>query len=236
MDLMNRKPLTLSIIIPVYNEENHLQRCLEAIVAQTKPPDEVIVVDNNSTDRSVEIAKRFPFVKVVREKKQGRVFARNCGFDASQCDLIGRIDADTHLPSDWVAAVLDLATELSPHQAVTGPCEFRHLPRIGRWIHRVIYFWSSRLLFGHQTLFGSNMFLFRSQWQNVRGSVCLRNDIHEDMDLAVHIVQSGGSTLFDSRLRASISNRRWFRWLHYPKMWLKTRLVHVSLPPVRRKR
>ena len=59
------KNFSLSIIIPVYNEESHLRQCLDAIAKQIEKPDEVIVVDNNSTDETVQIAKSFSFVKVL---------------------------------------------------------------------------------------------------------------------------------------------------------------------------
>ena len=101
------KPLafSLSIVIPAYNEENHLRACLDAIARQTVMPDEVIVVDNNSTDKTAEIAREYPFVKVLKEKRQGIVYARNRGFNAANSQFIGRIDSDTRLPRDWVGRV-----------------------------------------------------------------------------------------------------------------------------------
>jgi glycosyltransferase involved in cell wall biosynthesis len=68
---MLNKTLSLTIVIPVFNEQNHISACLEAIAAQTAMPDEVIVVDNNSTDKTVQIAKQFAFVKIIKEKRQG---------------------------------------------------------------------------------------------------------------------------------------------------------------------
>ncbi len=99
---MPTKELSVSIVIPVYNEEAHLKNCLDAIARQTVAPDEVIVVDNNSTDRSVEIAEKYSFVKVIKEAKQGRAHARNSGFNVATCDVIGRIDAHSLFASDWV--------------------------------------------------------------------------------------------------------------------------------------
>src|ERR1035437_9021599 len=98
---MNIKPLTLAIVIPVYNEEFYLKACLNSIAKQTVAPDEVIVVDNNSTDKSVQIAKSYKFVKLLHEKRQHQVFAQATGFNAIKSDIIGRIDADSILPPDW---------------------------------------------------------------------------------------------------------------------------------------
>src|SRR5688572_27451257 len=89
---------SVSIVIPAYNEEGQLALCLEAIARQTVKPVEVIVVDNNSTDGTVEVAGRYPFVTVLHEWRQGVVHARDCGFDAAKGDIIGRIDAETVMP------------------------------------------------------------------------------------------------------------------------------------------
>jgi glycosyltransferase involved in cell wall biosynthesis len=102
---MIRKALSLSIVIPVYNEQSHLKACLDSIAKQEDYPDEVIVVDNNSTDKTCDIAKSYPFVKLAREKKQGVLSARTKGFNLAKSDFIGRIDADTVLPPTWIKDV-----------------------------------------------------------------------------------------------------------------------------------
>lgn len=226
------KKLTLTIVIPVYNEENYLKRCLDAIKAQHVAPDEVIVVDNNSTDRSVAIAQGYPFVKIIKEKRQGIVYARNKGFDAALGDVICRIDADTELHPEWVGVVKDLSEDMETNRAMTGPCEFydSSTPKLTFAFHRVIYFWLSRLFFGHTILFGSNMFFFNENWKIVRSEACKNNDIHEDMDLAAHIVELGGSITFTSKLPASASARRFHNWRYYPTKWSRTWQIHGFLP------
>src|SRR5207253_642825 len=117
---MLNKTLTLTIVIPVYNEQNHLSACLSAIAAQTVMPDEVIVVDNNSTDSSRDIAKQFPFVRLIKEKKQGVLYAKNRGFAAAGSEIIGRIDADSILPPRWVESVKNFMVD-DTYAALTGP-------------------------------------------------------------------------------------------------------------------
>src|SRR6266496_1315708 len=99
------KLLTVSIVIPVYNEAPILERCLRAIETQTMAPLEVVVVDNNSTDNSAAIARSFKGVRVITEKRQGMVYARTKGFDAARGDVLGRIDADTQISPNWVERV-----------------------------------------------------------------------------------------------------------------------------------
>lgn len=230
---MATEPLTLSVVIPAYNEEHHIENCLEAFAHQTETPDEVIVVNNNSTDATVRLAQRYHFVTVINESQQGIVFARNAGFDHATGDVLARIDADTIVAPDWVATVKKLAGTMSPNDAATGPCTFRGslFPMVAYGFHRVIYFWSGRAILGHHTLFGSNMFLFRSKWQSVRSQVCLTNKVHEDMDLSSHIAADRGRIHFFTIMHASISNRRFHNWSHYPSMWCYSLAVH--LPPLR---
>src|SRR5579885_2506952 len=102
INAMPARQLRISLVIPAHNEESHLAACLDAVAAQTVRPFEVIVVDNNSSDATAEVARSYSFVRVVREPRQGLAFARDAGFDAARGELIGRIDADTLLPPNWV--------------------------------------------------------------------------------------------------------------------------------------
>src|SRR5579885_2998873 len=139
-----KQALTLSIVIPVYNEEHHIKACLDAIATQTVKPDEVIVVDNNCTDNTVKIAKTYSFVKVVPEPVQGRTAARNCGFNTATCDIIGRIDADSILLPNWVERVLVDFSDPTV-SGVTGLGKTRVLLGARAWYSTFwsrVYFWT----------------------------------------------------------------------------------------------
>ena len=98
--------LKLSLIVIAYNEEAVIGKCLEAISKQTIMPYEVIVVDNNSNDRTAEISRTFAFVKLVKETSQGMIAARNKGFEVATGDIFGRIDADTVIGPRWAERVI----------------------------------------------------------------------------------------------------------------------------------
>lgn len=228
-----QKALTISIVIPVYNEENYLEECLNTIRAQTVQPEAVFVVDNNSTDATTKIAKRFSFVTLLSEKKQGVLFARDRGFNAAKTDIIGRIDADTHLTPDWVETVKKLFVEYPTYSAVNGPVYYYEMPMSKKnyWIDHQIRLRLYRGDRGAPFLFGSNSAIRRTEWLEVSKAIC-RDDraVHEDLDLAVHLVQQGKSILYDKRLLASTSARRYdddiksFR--HYMAMYLYTYKKH----------
>lgn len=96
--------MKVSVVIPAFNEAEFLDACLNSLTKQTEPPDEIIVVNNNSTDNTVKIAKKYD-VRIVNEKKQGMISARNSGFNKAKFDIIARTDADTILPPSWIKKI-----------------------------------------------------------------------------------------------------------------------------------
>ncbi len=229
------KPLTLSIIIPVYNDARYLRVCLESIQKQSVAPDEVIVVDNNSTDDSAEVALEYGFVTLLKEKKQGVFYARNKGFNSARSQILGRIDSDTILPKNWVAFVKKFYSD-PDHQddALTGSGYFYNVPlrRLHQFIVGQITFRMNRFLLGHYIVWGSNMAVPRKVWFAVRGDVCERDDIHEDLDLAIHMHRHAFQITYRSKLVVGVVMRRVltdFRSLR-PRMlmWPNTLKAHSN--------
>lgn len=231
--MKQQKALTLSIVIPVYNEQDHLKNCLDSISNQTDKPDEVIVIDNNSTDYSRAIAESYPFVRVIAEKKHGIAYARDRGFNSAQASLIGRIDADTILPSDWVAKVKHFYGDSGRgDSALTGGGYFYNIraPRFNGWLQSQLAFRVNRFITGFYILWGSNMVLPRSLWLAVKSDVCYRTDIHEDMDLAIHLHRLGYKVVYMENLRVGVYLKR--MWEHrkeqrvYISRWPRTLKIH----------
>jgi len=204
--------MRLTIVVPAYNEEKLLGKCLEAIQNQNEKADEVIVVNNNSKDRTEEVAKKYG-VTLINEPKQGLSFARNTGFNTATGDIMGRIDADTIIPKDWTT---NLKKNFSDPDVVgvTGPVHFydfyggRYIKKILGWIHTRLFFKIGSLALGHDVLFGSNHAIRKSAWEKIKNSVCTNDKIyHEDVDLTAHISQIG-KIVFDPQLISDISSRR----------------------------
>jgi glycosyltransferase involved in cell wall biosynthesis len=98
------RPL-VSVIIPCYNAERYLAECLDSVLNQSCDNTEIIVVDNNSKDGSLAIAKEYAAkypqkIKVLEEKQAGAPYARNTGFMASSGEYIQFLDADDTLAKD----------------------------------------------------------------------------------------------------------------------------------------
>lgn len=199
--------MRLSLIIPAYNEERYIGACLESVIHQTSPPDEVIVVENASTDRTAQIAAAFP-VRVIREDRKGLIHARNRGFDEAKGDILARTDADAVLPARWIETLRRHFSDPAV-DAVTGPVLFRGvLP--STTLYANVYLDFVRFLQGgDEALVGGNMALRHGMWRRVRERVCLEDrKVHEDLDLSMCIHAAGGRILRDKDLIVDVSDRR----------------------------
>ncbi len=201
--------MKISIVIPVYNEAERLGACLEAIAAQTLPAHEVIVVDNNSTDNTVSITKRYPFARLLRETKQGVVYARNKGFDAATGEIIGRIDADTLLPGEWTGQIQAIFADKTI-TAVSGSPHYYDFAwsGIADSIDLRLRSHLARKLGVNNFLWGANMAVRRCAWQKIRADLCSQSAMHEDFDLGIHLQAHRYRVVYDESLVAGVSSRR----------------------------
>jgi glycosyltransferase involved in cell wall biosynthesis len=97
----------VSVVVPLYNEERYIDECLRALTAQDYPEDryEILVVDNNSTDRSLERVAAYPRVRLLHEPEQGDFAARNRGIVEARGDILAFTDADTAPHPDWLRTI-----------------------------------------------------------------------------------------------------------------------------------
>jgi glycosyltransferase involved in cell wall biosynthesis len=224
---------TVSIVVPVYNEERRIKACLDSIARQSVMPDEVILVNNNCTDRTVELAKNYDFVRIIEEKKQGRGHARSAGFTAAVSDVIGRIDADSQLDENWVARLKEKFSNDEELAGLTGLGKTSFIPgvqSVRTTFFTRSYYWLVHAAFRTVTMWGANMALRRSAWNKVVDKVC--NDdgtVHEDQDVSLWLAAEGGKIEQDNKLLITTSGQS-YRYLpkffHYYKLFISTRKLH----------
>ena len=100
-----RFKMILSAIVPVYNAEKSIKRCLDSVLAQTYADWELIAVDDGSTDRSLSIlnayAQHDSRIKVLHQSNSGAGMARNAGIDEARGDYLVFIDSDDYIEKDY---------------------------------------------------------------------------------------------------------------------------------------
>ena len=205
---------SISVVIPALNDAAMLEQCLAALAVQSRPADEIIVVDNGSTDATAAVA-RAAGATVVDEPRPGIFPATAAGFDAAAGDILARLDADSVPPPDWLARVEAQLADGSI-TALTGPGDFYGGNALTHWFGRTLYiggyFWFVTLMLGHAPLFGSNLALRADAWRRIRGSVHRdRRDVHDDLDLAFHL-EPDMEVRYDPTLRVGISSRPFGSW------------------------
>jgi glycosyltransferase involved in cell wall biosynthesis len=208
--------VTLSVVIPARNEASILGACLAALSGQSDPVDEIIVVDNDSSDSTAAIARSHPGVIVVREPRQGVTYARNTGFDAATSDVIARIDADTLVTADWARSIRRAFAADPGLAALTGPAGFTRLSSSGRVIGRAAYALiraiHEQMIGSGPVMYGHNMALSRAAWNQLRNVVTCGDDaISEDLDVTLALVRSGQRIGYEPSMLVTIGVERTLR-------------------------
>ena len=95
---------SISVIVPCFNAAGTLERCIEGLLEQQLPNStiEILVIDNNSRDDTVAIAKRHPTVTLLCEPIQGAYAARNAGLRRAKGEILAFIDPDCVPGSGWL--------------------------------------------------------------------------------------------------------------------------------------
>jgi glycosyltransferase involved in cell wall biosynthesis len=239
---------TVSIVIPAYNEERTIRACVAATLEQTVPADEIIVVNNKSTDNTAAmldaLATEFPDapLRVIdQNEQQGITPTRNAGFNAATGEVIGRIDSDSILEPEWVAEVKNVFSDPTVG-AATGPMIYYDMPlrRFGARADDNVRRALLKLTKEYHFVFGSNMAIRASAWRDVRDHVCNDADreMHEDVDLGIHLFDRGHKIVYAPKMISGMSARRLdanpLDYLRYVRRWEKTYDHHKIFNPALR--
>lgn len=187
----------ITVVVPAYNEAALIGRCLQSLRRQRlEEPFEIIVVDNGSTDATATIARRWG-ARVIREPRKGVIIARQTGFDAVRAPYIATTDADSELPSGWLAGIL-AAFRADPRRVIiSGPMDFPGASRptaavstVMNWLLWLVAAVSGRLI----TVNGCNLAVRAAAFRAVGG-------------FDTRVPQTGESTLLQ-RMRSQ--GRQWY--------------------------
>lgn len=193
--------MKISFAIPAHNEEKIISKCLESIISEIKRNNieaEIIVVNNNSTDNTREVAESFPGVVVVYEKRKGIVWARQCGMENSTGELIANVDADVILPEGWLKKVESEFAKNKNLVALSGPYIYydfnkfeKGLVRFFYYLNYLIYLLTSKVLKVSGALQGGNFVVRRDAMEKIGGYDTAIEFYGEDTDIAKRIFKVG---------------------------------------------
>lgn len=193
--------MDLAFVIPAYNEEALIGACIESVlreVARSGVSAEIVVVNNNSADRTGEIARTYSGVTVVDETSKGLVHARRAGFEATTAELVANIDADTEVPEGWIDTVMTTFARQPELVGLSGPYVYHDLSLWNRVLVRLFYYISylfyllNRFVLKVGSMIqGGNFVIRRSAWLKAGGYDTRISFYGEDTDIAVRLSKVG---------------------------------------------
>ncbi len=106
-----------SVIIPLYNKENFIKKAVESVLGQTFPDFEIIIINDGSTDKSLDVVEQFSDerIRIISQKNQGVSAARNLGISKSTHEFITFLDADDFWESDYLELLHSLIIKYQDH-------------------------------------------------------------------------------------------------------------------------
>ena len=159
-----RTPL-ISVIIPVYNVEKYLHRCLDSVIAQTYQNLEIICVDDGSIDDSGKICDQYAVrdarIKVIHQENQGLSAARNRGLDAAEGEYIAFVDSDDYILEDMYKKMLDKLLNYNVDLCV---CQWQYEFSDGRQVVKKKNI--DPTIYGRKTSLEFASFLYRGNYEN----------------------------------------------------------------------
>lgn len=182
--------MDISIIIPVYNSQNYLERCLDSVIRALKyykKTGEILMVDNNSTDNSLEIIKsyqkKYPkIIRILKCKVQGAAATRNYGTSNAKGKYIWYVDADDEITEESIKELLDVALETQADLVMLGIKRVypdHHSDYLSAVCPNQVNYKSRFVRYG----MGPMQLLIRKKWWDENGFKFREGIIHEDMEL-----------------------------------------------------
>ena len=206
--------MKVSIVIPAYNEEKNIANAIEAALAQDHSDYEIILLNNVSTDRTAEIASRYP-IKLVHEPIKGLLSARERGRLTASGDIIANMDADCLPDTDWLSKGVEHFSNLNV-VAASGPYDFHDghpifrrfmLSSQGSIYYLMSKFLQSGLIKKGAVIIGGNNLIRADVLEKAGGYTTSLEFWGEDTNTAMKISKHG-RVVFDPKFSIKTSARR----------------------------
>ena len=230
--------MTISVIVCAYNEAGYLASCLHSLLAQSRRPDELLVVNNASTDDTALVARGIGGARVIDERRKGLVRVRETARRAATGDLLVYVDADCRAPLTWLERVERRFVRDATIVATSGPYRFYDWDWVGRTMIRAYDLTVAPLtqllvyrLLCIGTLFYGGNFAVRREALDAIGGFDTAIEFHgEDTNLGRRLVRVGKVSmapecwLYTSARRYRAMGKRHVVRLYVRNFW--SELVH----------
>jgi len=201
--------MKISVVIPALNEEKLLPQTLASLNALDRKPDEILVIDASSTDKTVEVSKQAG-AKVKTVPKGTIGFSRQQGIESATGDVIAFTDADAVLPHDWLDRIERALTKpnvvryFGGFRVFDGPPMYRFFINVIQPIvNRIMFF-----IFRMPMATGQNMAFYKKTALEV-GGIPTNFRMAEDIEIARRLM-TAGKIIFTQSEYVSASGRRGF--------------------------
>ncbi len=206
---------SIAVVIPSRNDAEMLAVCLSHLALQSRQADEIIVVDNGSTDNTAAVCATAG-VRRIYWPPPGVAGASARGFDAASSSILARIDADSRPAPDWLVRIETDLAHAGPLALVTGPGDFYGGPKLVCWLGKTLYLGGYLhvvgYLLGHPPVFGSNYAMTAGVWERIGKSVTRDvPDVHDDLEVS-YLLRPDMAVRYDPELRMPVSARPFETW------------------------
>jgi len=193
----------ISVIVCAHNEERQLAACLHSLLAQTRVPDEILVINNASTDGTADVAGLVESVRVIDEPRKGLVVARETGRREARGNLLVYVDADCRAPLLWLERIAARFERDPDLLALSGPYRYYDWDLWGRLLVRA-YDWTLapstvllvKYVLGIGTIFYGGNFAVRRAALDQIGGFDTSIEFHgEDTNVGRRLLAAGKVTL-----------------------------------------
>lgn len=195
----------VSVYVPAYNVAEYLPRCLEGLLAQTLPPDEILVVDDGSQDSSPQIASSYTGVTLIRHPaNKGLAAARNTAFRSARNEFVASLDADCVPEAAWLAELVKHMADLSVAGVGGKLTEGTQRNTADRWrATHLPQHWGERAIRNPKYLFGCNNLFRKTVVLDLGGYNEARRTNGEDTDLSARLLENNFTLVYDPSARAT---------------------------------
>jgi len=188
--------MDLSVVICARNEAGKIGSLLSDIEKQSYKAKEIIVVDDNSSDRTAEIASSFPDVRLIQNTGRGKKQALKCGVEAATCDNIVCTDADCSVSDTWLQAIASSFVTYNP-SLIIAPVRMASNHTCWQELQAVEFLslaavTAGSVLLGHPTMCnGANLAFRREVWLRSFGDLKMEEPSGDDMFFMMYCKKQG---------------------------------------------